>query len=146
MVTLGNSTEISKLLAKMNVEGGFLISILTDQHGFPIASAAQTRQDADNQSAVVAMIQKSTAHIHDHLGMGKVDLIQLSDEKGRNLIIRIFSIRKQEYILGVLTSGRNTPYKTLTHKAIKDITESWELYRYYEGIAIRHVGCRHHPA
>ncbi len=126
-MTLGSSTEISKLLAQMNDAGGFLISILTDHHGFPIASAARAGQDANNQSAVVAMVQKSTAHIHDHLGMGKVDLIQLSDEKGRNLIIRTFTIKKQEYMLAVLTPDRKTAFKTLIRNVVKQITTNWEV-------------------
>jgi predicted regulator of Ras-like GTPase activity (Roadblock/LC7/MglB family) len=123
----GSSMEISKLLMRMNEEGGFLFSVLTDHHGLPIASAARSGQDADDQSAVVAMVQKSTAHIHDHLAMGKVDLIQLSDEKGRNLIIRTFFIKKQEFLLAILTPNRRAAFKNIIKKVVKQITESWEV-------------------
>ncbi len=126
-MTKGSSVEISKILSELNAEGGFLISILTDHHGFPIASAAQAGQDPESQSAVVAMIQKNTAHVHEHLEMGKVDLIQLSDEKGRNLIIRTFLVKKQELVLAVLTPDRRTAFRTLVRQTVKHISENWEV-------------------
>ncbi len=43
----------------MNEKGHFSISILTDQQGFPLDSASAAGEDADTQSAVVALVQKT---------------------------------------------------------------------------------------
>jgi predicted regulator of Ras-like GTPase activity (Roadblock/LC7/MglB family) len=101
------------------------MSVLTDQNGFPIASAAKEGQDPEIQAAVAALVHKSVVQVHAHLGMGKSDLVQLSDEKGWNLVIRTFSIKNQELILTVLIPDRTTPFKKVTRQGVKDITRIW---------------------
>jgi len=101
------------------------MSVLTDQNGFPIASAAKEGQDPEIQAAVASLVHKSVVQVHSHLGMGKSDLVQLSDEKGWTLVIRTFSIESQELMLTVLIPDRNTSYKKVTRQGINDIRRIW---------------------
>jgi predicted regulator of Ras-like GTPase activity (Roadblock/LC7/MglB family) len=121
------STEISQLLNTMNAEGGFPISVLTDRHGFPIASAANAGQNADTQSAVVAMVQKTASQVRDQLGMAQTDEISLYDTDGRRLVCRPFSVNGHDMILAVLVADRKSSYRRLTNQAVAAICKMWKL-------------------
>ncbi len=121
------STEISEILAEMNKQGNFPISVLTDQHGFPIASAASPGQNADTQSAVVAMVQKTATQVSTKLGMSQTDEISLYDTEGRRLVCRPFSANQHDMILAVLVTDRNQSYRRLTTQAVSAIRKAWKL-------------------
>lgn len=121
----GTSAELSELLSNLNESANFLMSVLTDQNGFPIASAAKEGQDPEIQAAVAGLVHKSVVQVHSHMGMGKSDLVQLSDETGWNLVIRTFSIEDKELMLAVLIPDRNTPFKKVTRQGVKDIKRIW---------------------
>jgi len=125
-VKLG-SGELSRLLAEMNAAGGFPISILTDRHGFPIASAAAPGQDADRQSAVVALVQKTAIQVQEQLGMAQTDEISVYDANGQRLVCRPFKANEHDLILAVLVSDRNQSYRRLTTKAVQTIRRLWRL-------------------
>lgn len=121
------STEFAKLLDTMNKEGGFPIAVLTDRHGFPIASAAAPDQDPDIQSAVVALIQKTAAQASNQLGMAQTDEISLHDAKGQRLVCRPFEAKGYEMILAVLVPNKHQSYRRLTNQAVNAIRRQWKL-------------------
>ncbi|MCQ3980323.1 MAG: hypothetical protein DPW09_43480, partial [Anaerolineae bacterium] len=100
--TKSGSTELARLLAEMNKAGEFPIAVLTDRHGFPIASAAAPGQDPETQSAVVALVQKTAAQVRDQLGMAQTDEISLYDTNGQRLVCRPISVNGHDLILAVL--------------------------------------------
>jgi predicted regulator of Ras-like GTPase activity (Roadblock/LC7/MglB family) len=121
------STRLAAVLEDMNEQGGFLISLLTDQQGFPIASAAAPGQDPQSQAAVVALIQKTAARVQTELGMTQTDEISLFDAAGRRLVCRPFNIRGHDLILAVLVPDKNQSYRRLTNNAVTAIQHSWKL-------------------
>jgi len=121
------STELSQLLATMNEQGKFSISVLTDKHGFPIASAAQPGQDPYTKSAVVALVQKTALQASSQLGMAQTDEISMYDTEGRRLVCRPFSANGHDMILAVLVPTKHQTYRRLTNQAVSAICKSWKL-------------------
>ncbi|RME44593.1 MAG: roadblock/LC7 domain-containing protein [Caldilineae bacterium] len=121
------STELARLLVAMNEAGGFPIAVLTDRHGFPIASAASAGQDPELQSAVVALIQKTALQTQTQLGMAPPDEISVYDTEGRRLVCRPFTANEHALILAVLVPNKHQPYRRLTNQAIRNIRRQWRL-------------------
>lgn len=121
------SAELAKLLADMNETGGFPMAVLTDRHGFPIASAALPGQDPDTQSAVVAMVQKTVMQVQDQLGMAQTDEISLYDTKGQRLVCRPLSINGHDMILAVSVPDKDKSYRRLTNQTINALRRLWKL-------------------
>jgi predicted regulator of Ras-like GTPase activity (Roadblock/LC7/MglB family) len=121
------SSQISKILSEMNAAGNFPIAIVTDQHGFPLASAFNQGEDPETQSAVVALIQKTALQTEMQLGMGQTDEISLFDAQGRRLVCRPFDANGYRLILAVQISDRHQSYRRLTNKAIREIKRAWKL-------------------
>ncbi len=121
------STEIAKLLAKMNDQGNFPIAVVTDRHGFPIASAAAPGQDPDLQSAVVALIQKTASQVQNQLGMAQTDEISLYDTEGRQLVCRPFITNGHNMILAIVVPNKKQSYRRLTNKMVSAIKRQWKL-------------------
>ena len=122
------SNELNQLLASLNEEGGFPISILTDTQGLAIASAAKDGMNADKQSAVVAFIQKTAVQVSKQLGFSGSEEISLVDTEGKHLVCRSFKVKNFDLILSVMVPDRSIPYRRMTSKAIKRIIEVWSEY------------------
>lgn len=125
--TKSGSTELARLLAEMNKAGEFPIAVLTDRHGFPIASAAAPGQDPETQSAVVALVQKTAAQVRDQLGMAQTDEISLYDTSGQRLVCRPISVNGHDLILAVLVPNKTASYRRLTNQAVSAIRRAWKL-------------------
>ncbi len=121
------SAELSRILAEMNQKGGFLISVLTDCEGFPVAAAANEDQDPEMQSAVVALVQKTANQVRTQLGMSTTDEITVYDKEGKRLVCRPMNINDHEMILAVLTSNRDQTYRRLTNQAVTAIRKCWRI-------------------
>ncbi len=121
------SAELAKILAEMNKKGQFPIAVITDRHGFPIASAAAPGQDPEMQSAVVALVQKTAAQVRDQLGMAQTDEISLFDTEGRRLVCRPFNANGHDLILATLVPDKHQSYRRLTNTAVSAIRRQWQL-------------------
>lgn len=125
--TKSGSVELARLLAEMNKRGDFPITVVTDRQGFPIASAAAPGQDAELQSAVVALIQKTASQVRQQLGMAQIDEISLHDTEGRQLVCRPFTANEHDMILAVLVPRKRQTYRRLTNKMVRTIRRQWKL-------------------
>lgn len=121
------SSRLSEILQEMNEAGGFSISVLTDRHGFPLASASRAGDDPDTQSAVVALIQKTATQASNQLGIGQTDEITLFDNDGNRLVCRPFQVNEHQLILAVRIDDRRKAYRRLTNQAIRKIAQAWRL-------------------
>ncbi len=121
------STQLAKVLAEMNSKGQFPIAVITDRHGFPIASAAAPDQDPDIQSAVVALVQKTATQASSQLGMSQTDEISLYDTEGRRLVCRPFNANGHNLILAILVPDKKQSYRRLTNEAVNSIRQQWNL-------------------
>ena len=119
------SEQLSSILADMNDRGGFLVSVLTDLEGLPIASAtAVDGENAEMQAAVVALIRKSamqTSKVH----MDETDEISVFDRQGRRLVCRPFQVSDRALVLATMVP-RDKSYRRLTHHAINAIQQAWK--------------------
>ncbi len=121
------STKLAQVLATMNEKGGFPIAVLTDRHGFSIASSAAPGEDPDTQSAVVALVQKTATQVSHQLGMAQTDEISLYDTNGRRLVCRPFSADEHDMILAVVIPDKTQSYRRLTNTAVNTIRRQWKL-------------------
>ena len=121
------STELANLLTVMNEQGGFPVAILTDRHGFPIASAAGPGQDPETQAAVVALVQKTAVQVRDQLGMAQTDEISLFAADGQRLVCRPFSANSHDLILAVVVPDKQKSYRRLTTQTVNAIRRAWRL-------------------
>lgn len=114
---------LQDLLVDLNNRGQFLITVLTDQTGLPLASSANN-DESEMQAAVVAQVRRISNQVKLQLGMAETDEINLNDIKGRRLVSRSFSVKDDDFMLAILFSGRDTPYRRLTTQTILAIKAS----------------------
>ena len=115
--------NLQKTLNDLNIEGGFEITVLTDQNGLPIASSAGDSDEIDMQAAVVSKVEKIISQIKPQLGMAATDEIALNDVNGKKLICRSFVVGDGEMTLAILINSRNKTYRRLTNKVIIQIQQ-----------------------
>ena len=121
------SSRLSEILKEMNEAGGFSVAVLTDQEGFPLASAALEGNDPEIQAAVVALIQKTAAQATNQMGIGQTDEITLFDGEGNRLVCRPFEVNGHQLILAVRIDDRHKAYRRLTNQAIRKVSQTWRL-------------------
>lgn len=121
------SNKLHQLLANLNQDGKYSISVLTDSQGLPIASSAKTGFDPERQSAVVALVQRTAEQAGSRLGLD-MEEICLNASDGQRLVCRPFTIGSSQLILAVLMSSREQSYRRLTSQAIQSISKVWKSY------------------
>ncbi len=122
-----NVADLNRLLESMNHEGDFMLSVLTDVQGLPIAFSADKHMDADKQAAVVAMLQKSTLQSSRQLGMSSTEEIMINDTEGHCLVCRSFEAGEYNMLLGVMLKNRTQPYRRLTKQLITKISQALQI-------------------
>jgi predicted regulator of Ras-like GTPase activity (Roadblock/LC7/MglB family) len=125
---ISGSQALNQLLSRLNQEGGFSISVLTDSQGLSLAFATSPGMDADIQSAVVAQVQKTALQAGRQLGMTGTDEIVLNDTQGQRLVCRPFSVNDHHLILALMVPSKAQTYRLATNKAIRDIRQIWSSY------------------
>ncbi len=123
------AVQLAELLARMNRESGFPISVLTDQQGLAIASAADKGSDPERQSAVVALVQRAAVQGSQKLGMAETDEISLFDANGQRLVCRPFRVEGFELILAVMASNKTQSHRRATNHTIAEIRRVWKSFR-----------------
>ena len=119
------SEQMNSLLARMNLEEGFPISVLSDSQGLTIAFAAAPDRDAERQSAAVAYMQKAAVLVGRQLGMAEPDEISFYDSTGLRLVCRPFDMDEYRLILAVLVPGRSRSYRRATNFAMQEVRRIW---------------------
>jgi hypothetical protein len=119
------SEQMNNLLARMNAEGGFPISVLSDAQGLTIAFAAAPEHDPERQSAAVAYMQRAAALVGRQLGMDEPEEISFYDSSGLHLVCRPFNMEEYRLILAVLVPGRGRAYRRATNVAMQEVRRIW---------------------
>jgi predicted regulator of Ras-like GTPase activity (Roadblock/LC7/MglB family) len=128
MNQLSGSAQLNDLLSKINSEGGFPISVVTDSQGLPIAWATTNGMDPERQSAVVALVQRAAAQVSKQLGMAGTDEISFFDANGQHLVCRPLSVGDYQLILAVLVPDRDHTYRRVTNHAVSEIRRIWKSF------------------
>jgi predicted regulator of Ras-like GTPase activity (Roadblock/LC7/MglB family) len=124
-MTSSGTTELIRVLQRLNQDGNFFTSILTDSQGLSIASAHAQGLDPEKQAAIVAVVQKSANQAGKQLGMPVTDEIALQTTDGQRLISRAFQAGKYDLILSITVPPHQKSYRRLTNRAISDIRRIW---------------------
>ena len=122
------SVQLNSLLAHLNDEGGFPISVLADSQGLTIAWSATHGLDPERQSAAVAFMQKSVLQVSKQLGMAEADEISFSDTNGQHLVCRLFDVNNYRLILAILVPDRDRSYRRATNHAVNEIHKIWNQF------------------
>ncbi len=113
--------RITQILRDLNQGGRFHASVLTDDRGLALASAADGDPEAQSQAAVVALVEKAAGPVADQLGMAATDEVAVSDTNGRVLVCRRFLAAEKGFILSVLIPDRQRRYRLLTNRAVHSL-------------------------
>jgi predicted regulator of Ras-like GTPase activity (Roadblock/LC7/MglB family) len=120
------SAEIKDLLEQMSEQGEFLLAVLSDMDGLPLATVSNIEQDnLDNYAAVVALLQRTARQVKNQLEMGQTDEIMIRDDNMR-LVCRPFHASGEDLLLSVVVPGLNS-YRQLTNTFIRRIMSEWKL-------------------
>ena len=128
MNQLSGSAQLNDLLSKMNSEGEFPISVVTDSQGLPIAWAASQGMDPERQSAVVALVQRAATQAGKQLGMADTDEISFFDANGQHLVCRPVCVGDYQLILAVLVPDRDHTYRRVTNHTVSEIRRIWKSF------------------
>jgi len=128
MNQISGSNQLKNLLAQMNAEGGFPISVLTDSQGLTIAWSASDGMDPERQSAAVAYMQKAALQVGKQLGMASTDEISFVDTNGQHLVCRLFDVDNHCLILAVMIPDRDRSYRRATNHAVHQIHKIWNQF------------------
>ncbi len=113
--------RITRILRDLNQGGGFQASVLTDERGLAMASAAEADREAQTQAAAVALVEQAASRVADQLGMAGADEVAVSDARGRLLVCRRFLVAERGFILSVLVPDRQHRYRMLTNRAVRSL-------------------------
>ncbi len=120
------SEQLSSILADMNMRGNFLVSVLTDLEGLPLASATTVDGESpEMQAAIVALIQK-TALQTSKVNMDETAEVAVFDRQGRRLVCRPFQVSDHALVLAVMVP-HDQSYRRLTKQAIAAIRQAWKI-------------------
>lgn len=126
--TSSGSGALNQVLSRLNQEGEFSISVLTDPQGLSIASACQNGLDPDRQSAIVALVQKTAVQVGRRLGLAETNEVTVNTADGQRLVCRFFKANSHELILAVTVPSKAQSYRKLTNQAINDIRTIWSSH------------------
>ena len=127
-MTTSGTAELMNILERLNHEGGFTTSLITDSQGLAIASVQTGQADPEKQAAVVAQMQKSIQQAGRQLGVRFDREIALHAADGQRLVILSFQAGKHDLILLVASPDGQKTYRRLTRRAITEIRRVWAAW------------------
>jgi predicted regulator of Ras-like GTPase activity (Roadblock/LC7/MglB family) len=119
--------SLQTLLNDLNLQGGYSVTVLTDENGLPIASSSGNEDGVEMQAAVVSKVEKIISQVKPQLGMAATDEISLNDVNGKKLVCRTFTTNGCEFTLAILMGSRDKSYRRLTNKTIVRIQRMTNL-------------------
>lgn len=120
----GNITSFSDVLEEMNLEGGFVRSVLATSEGLPIASSPM-QPDHELASAMIAMLGQVSAETQDHLELAAVDEVTIRTEDKKHLVCRRIQSGSDWICLCALVPA-GSHYRRATNRAVRRIREMIE--------------------
>lgn len=112
--------KLEKILLKMNKEGDFKASLISDIDGLSLASAASEFDD-QRISAISGIVQEVSDKAERYIGFKKMDEVSMVDDDKFRLVCREFEAEGWHLILTVMVPPYKT-YRKLTNSALKEIT------------------------
>ena len=117
--------RLHEILDQMTMRGGFTLSVLIDENGFPIAYSGGDENTSEAQSAAIAHIQKWIEQALGQIDMAEPDELALNDTNGCRLVCRSFETSNGRLFLAVQIPNRYQPYRKAMNHTIRSIKSSW---------------------
>ncbi len=101
------------------------MSVLTDETGLPMATAAAGDEDPTTQlAAVVPLVRHQVERSNEWIGLSDAREIIVNHDDGTRLVSRFFSVGDRSFILACVVPDKK-PYRRAMNKAITAIKRLW---------------------
>ncbi len=112
---------IATVLAAMNSDGGFPLSLLVDREGLVIAGATANGHDPEEQAAALALIQGAVEKSAS-MGLGPIDELTLRTTRGERFVCRRVAGGKNQIHMGVIVP-KGRCYRRITNRALRELSQ-----------------------
>jgi predicted regulator of Ras-like GTPase activity (Roadblock/LC7/MglB family) len=117
--------SVQQLLTRVNKQGHFVASVLTDSDGLPIAAAAPLKsQLADMLAAIAPLVQRMVQRSNERAGLSEAYEVVINNADRLRLVCRFFEARQQTLILACLVT-EDLAYRRAMNEAAQAIQRIW---------------------
>ncbi len=120
-----SETTFEETLERINREGDFEASVLTNSDGLPIATVPSD-YDTDITAAMVALLRSVARETQHHMGMAHLDEVSIRANDKIRLVCRYFKAKDEDFILAIVVPSHRRYYRRLTNRAIREIKLTWD--------------------
>ncbi len=119
--------DLVDILHRLNTEGEFVASVLTDIDGIPLVSAVTGERDlTEPLAAVVPLVRQSVQRSNEQVGLAEANEVVVNNSDGARLVSRFFAVEGRLFILVCVVPVKR-PYRKVMNKAIHGINRLWQL-------------------
>ncbi len=117
--------DLVDILNRLNAEGEFVASVLTDIDGIPLVSAVAGEKDlTEPLAAVVPLVRQSVQRSNERVGLAEANEVVVNNSDGARLVSRFFEVEERLFILVCVVPVKR-PYRKVMNKAIHAVNRLW---------------------
>ncbi len=117
--------DLVDILHRLNTEGDFVASVLTDIDGIPLVSAVTGERDlTEPWAAVVPLVRQSVQRSNEQVGLAEANEVVVNNSDGARLVSRFFAVEGRLFILVCVVPVKR-PYRKVMNRAIQGINRLW---------------------
>ncbi len=118
--------DLVDILNRLNTDGEFVASVLTDIDGIPLVSAVTGERDlTEPLAAVVPLVRQSVRRSNAQVGLAEANEVVVNNSDGARLVSRFFEVEGRLFILVCVVPVKR-PYRKVMNKAIHGISRLWQ--------------------
>jgi predicted regulator of Ras-like GTPase activity (Roadblock/LC7/MglB family) len=118
--------DLVDILDRLNTEGEFVASVLTDIDGIPLVSAVTGERDlTEPLAAVVPLVRQSVQRSNEQVGLAEANEVVVNNSDGARLVSRFFAVERRLFILVCVVPVKR-PYRKVMNKAIQGLNRLWQ--------------------
>ncbi len=118
--------DLVDILDRLNTEGEFVASVLTDIDGIPLVSAVTGEKDlTEPLAAVIPLVRQSVQRSNEQVGLAEANEVVVNNSDGTRLVSRFFEVEGRLFILVCVVPVKR-PYRKVMNKAIHGISRLWQ--------------------
>jgi predicted regulator of Ras-like GTPase activity (Roadblock/LC7/MglB family) len=111
--------RLEKILADMNNNGGFYLSLIATSEGL-LVSSTSSEYDSETIAAIASLVGETASRAERHLGFLRTDEVSVVDRHNVRLVCHRFEVGEKTFIL-VLLVPYSKPYRRISSKALAEI-------------------------
>jgi len=125
-ISLIRFQDLVDILNRLNTEGEFVASVLTDIDGIPLVSAITGERDlTEPLAAVVPLVRQSVQRSNEQAGLAEANEVVVNNSDGARLVSRFFQVEGRVFILVCVVPVKR-PYRKVMNIAIQGINRLWQ--------------------